>query len=138
MEQTKLLRDFIEELWLHAAATWLNGRTGLRIKSPAGDQLHIDRNVAEDRVRVRYYVAQPDGTLRHDLSVVFAVTNTGRWTPIEFWRAKRGRRVLVRVDAATNHMTLIDPLNQWACAAYCDAWSFHLRDQGWLEKGVVV
>lgn len=112
--------------------------TTLRLQSPRGDQLHIERNVAANQVCVRYYVAQPDGTLVHDLAVVFAVSNTGRWTPIEFYRAKTGRRVFVMVDAEANRMTLIDPLNQWACAAYCDGWSFHLREQGWLEKGMVV
>jgi len=136
MEQTKLLRDFIEELWARTTATGADAETTLRLKISRGDQLHIERDAAAKRVSVRYYVAQPDSTLVNDLTVVFAVTTSDRWIPIEFYRAKSGRRVFVLVDAETNAMSLIDPFNQWACAAYCDGWSFHLRGQGWLEKGV--
>jgi hypothetical protein len=68
----------------------------------------------------------------------FILVATGGWA-----LTMRGMMVTVQgedfmVYAEANRMTLIDPLNQWAWAAYCDGRSFHLREQGWLEKGVAV
>jgi hypothetical protein len=41
------------------------------------------------------------------------------------------------VSTKPARITVTDAANQQALARYCDGWSFHLRAQGWLERGVV-
>ena len=135
MEQTKLLRDFMEELWVCKAN---DQTTVLRLKAPHKDELHIERRVAQSTVCVRYYVAESARSLVKALEVVFLITETNEWLPVAFYRVKRRRHVYVQIDERTGAISPLDLVNQKACAGYCDAWSFHLRAQGWLERGVVV
>ena len=98
-----------------------------------------ERSSRPHRVRVRYYVAAKElpgrDNLVKDLEVVLLVSDTGEWIPIEFTRAKTGRHIYVQIDDSTNELRVIDPINQGACSRYCDGWAFHLRKQGWPEKG---
>lgn len=144
MEETKLLRAFLQELGRRKAyAGNGNESTDLRLRAPSGDELHVERSAAPPIVSVSYYVVKrvDSGGKRpaKELEVVLLVTATGAWVPIEFYRANRGHHhVYMRMDSETGAMTPVDVINQRACAAYCDAWSFYLREQGWLEKGIVV
>ena len=155
MEETKWLRAFIEELCGCKAPDKVqdsandgfhDGPYGwesvLRLKAPTADELHVQRSGVPHRVRIRYYETTKElpgrDKLVMDLEVVLLVSTTGEWMPIEFARAKTGRHTYVQIDGSTNDLSVIDAVNQGACSRYCDGWAFHLRKQGWLEKGMVI
>lgn len=139
MKRTCLLPSFVAELWAHKAAVGVTtGKAVSCIKAPDGDQLHIELGAAPNWARVCYYVARPDGVLTKNLEVVFVVITPGEWIPVHMYLAGNGARPYVRIDEETGEMTLVDPINQWACAAFCDWWTLHLREQGWLTNEVMV
>jgi len=134
MEQTELLRDLVEELWERRS----NNETILRLKAIYGDELHIERTSAPPTVWMRYYVTTAGDKLVKDLELLLIIAEEDRWIPSEFYRANTGRHVYIQVNPVTGERMLVDPVNQRACADYCDGWSCHLREQDWLVKGVSV
>jgi hypothetical protein len=105
----------------------------LRLTLEGGDQLVIAQEANGWRVRFGRYVAVGGRIPLKDMEILFFVSEEGHWIPYELYRDATGQKVYGRVDAARHSLTIVDPPNQEALAAYCDIWAFRLRDQGWLQ-----
>jgi hypothetical protein len=104
------------------------------LKLEGGDQLVIAEEEDGRRVRFGRYVAVGGRIPLKDTEVLFSVSEEGHWIPYELYRDATGPKVYGRVHAARHTLTIVDPSNQEALAAYCDIWAFRLRDQGRLQR----
>jgi hypothetical protein len=68
MEETKLLRKFVQELWVHKVQ---DARDVLRVQAPQGDELHVECTLDPFLVRLKYLVKEASGALVKDLEVTF-------------------------------------------------------------------
>jgi len=85
-------------------------------------------------MRLAYYVQTDDGYVVLERDVLFFLDAEGRWIPYK--TRYLTTRTYALVDTAGEQLCLADPDNQAARAVYCDNWSVHLRDEGWLSERV--
>jgi len=106
----------------------------VRLQLEGGDQLVIAEESAAQRVRFSRYVSVGGRIPLKDLEILFFVDEEGHWIPYELYRDVTGQQVYGLVDKAQYKLTITDPANQEALAAFGDIWAFRLRDQGWLSR----
>lgn len=108
----------------------------LRLEMGGGDQIVIEDERAEHRVRFSQYVTVSGRIPLKDLEILCFVGDDGHWIPYEMYRAAIGARVYGRVDDEGRKLTVTDVPNQEALKRYCDILAFRLRDQGWLQHAI--
>jgi len=85
-------------------------------------------------IRLAYFAQCEEGYSVLERDVLFFVDDEGRWIPYK--TRYLTTRTYALVDTAGEQLCLADPDNQAALAVYCDNWSVHLRDEGWLSERV--
>jgi hypothetical protein len=134
MTASELLAGFVAELLARHAT--LHKGAGLHQTLGGGDHLQVEEVTPPCIWQVSYLTPLGRHGLQAELAVEAFVDDDGRWYPYAICRPPIGLRAYGSVDTIHARLTVTDADNQWALAAYCDAWTFHLRRQGWLEQGV--
>ena len=100
-------------------------------------QLIVEETVQAVDLRIAYVSFAMDSPPVTELEIRFFVDDGGRWIPYGIYRPSQGQCHYAELDLAQRKLTITDVVNQRALADYCEIWTFYLREQGWLEKGVV-
>ena len=132
MKHSPALQEMLEQLLARYRVD--TDEQEIRLQLEGGDQLVIAEEPTEQRIRFGRYVSVGGRIPLKDLEILFFVSVEGRWIPYELYRDVIGQRVYGRVDKAQHKLTITDPANQEALAAFGDIWAFRLRDQGWLTR----
>lgn len=134
---SELMRELVYELLArHNVSTGETGRS-LRLTLDGQDQLLIEETEPGRLWRMTYLSARPRRQIAVELEIQFFVDDERRWVPFTIYRPRTALKIYADVDLAAAKLVVTDSENQWALAAYCDAWSFYLRQQGWTERGVM-
>jgi hypothetical protein len=135
---TRQLAAFVRELWDTHGGEQTPSGARLALTLDDGDMLIVEERAGRRMVSLRYLALAPDGRRFCALEVLVYVHPDGGWIPYSIYRPASGaEKVYAEVSTKPARITVTDAANQQALARYCDGWSFHLRAQGWLEKGVV-
>jgi hypothetical protein len=137
MSPSDLMRELVYELLArHDVSTDGTGAT-LHLTLDGQDQLLIEEVEPKRLWRMVYLSLRPGQKPTVELEIQFFVDDERRWVPFTIYRPQAGFKIYADVDLAAAQLAVTDSENQWALAAYCDAWSFYLRQQGWPERGVM-
>lgn len=134
---TRQLAKYVRELWERHDVDHANYGSRLVLTiNDGGDMLIIEEREGHRVVSIRYMSLTPDGRRFCELEILVYVDLEGHWFPYSIFRPTTGEKAYAEVDAGKERITVVDAINQQALAHYCDGWSFHLREQGWLEQGI--
>ncbi|MBW7886444.1 MAG: hypothetical protein H3C34_28215, partial [Caldilineaceae bacterium] len=128
--------ELVQELAARYEADRAHGEHAVAVTM--GDaQLVVEAMTSNWDLRIAYMTKGPDGQPVTELAIRFFIDDAGSWIPYAMCRPQRGERRYAELDLVQRKLTVTDTGNQRALADYCEIWAFYLREQGWLEKGVV-
>jgi len=130
MLETRLLRRVIHYIW---ECYRERGDIRIRLQNDKGDELHVEEQVDAFKVVMRYFVKQPRGELVKQIEVVCCILQHGEWIPLAL--GHEGDEVaFATANPDTGHVDVFDRQGQVDAASFCDAWAFHLLEEGFLAS----
>ena len=131
MIASTLMAEFVVELLARHELHALTAGQRLEVTMDQRAFLSLEQ-IDPHLLRMAYQTPRVTGESASELEIRFFLDPHGGWIPFAISRPDSGNREWGDYDPATAQLVVTDAHNQEALAAYCDAWTFHLREQGWL------
>ena len=129
--ETRLLRRVIHYIW---ECYRQKSEIRIRLKNHNGDELHVDEDLDNWLVAVRYFAKQPAGELVKDFEAVCFIMIHGEWVPLQLFQVGSANMIYGRAQADDGKVEILDYRGQAKAAGLCDAWAFKLLEHGFLAQ----
>ena len=129
---------------MQGIVTALAAKHGLDLKERGAcvrlEMPHFDRLVVEvlhpNLVSVAHIFEPRPGVHLADPGIVF-FTGYPQWVPVEIGQRIGGYRIYAVLSEELDDIVSVLPREQANLASFAEMWADNIRDQGWLDEGVV-
>lgn len=129
--ETRLLRRVIRYIW---ECYREKSEIKIRLKNHNGDELHVEEDLDNWLVAVRFFAKQPTGELVKQIEATCFIMLHGEWVPLQLYEFGSPTVVLAKASVDDGNVEILDPFGQAKAAAFCDAWAFKLLEHGFLAQ----